>query len=172
WVRKSVAVPGSVAIDHRDIVMVSSPDGVTWSPKVRVNDDTGFTDQAFPEVVVDGDGGVHVSWYDRRFDTHCRALADFMMASTFDGGTTFAPSVRVTSGSSWWEVSADAIPNFGDQFRPEAVGNRLHLAWADGRGGDPDVRFAALGTAFELNVPSQVSAHVGEGLGLTGKIRN
>src|SRR5262249_46287089 len=97
---------------------------------------------------------------------------DFMMASSFDGGATFAPSARVTSGSSWWEVSADAIPNFGDQFRPEANGNRLHLAWADGRNGDPDVRFTALGTGFVLTTPTQASVHIGQGLGLTGTLRN
>ena len=172
YIRRAVGVP-SVAIDHRDIVLVSSPDGVSgWTPKKRVNDDTGFTDQSFPEVVVDGDGGVHVLWYDRRFDAHCRALADMMLSSSFDGGSIFAPALRISTQSSWWEVPADAVPNFGDQFRPEARGERLHLVWADGRSGDPDVDFAPLRTGFTVTAPADLSARAGQPLGLAGTLTN
>jgi len=173
YLRRAATTLPSAAIDHRDVVVVSSADGVSgWSGKVRVHDDTGFTDQAYPEVVVDGDGGVHVAWYDRRWDAHCRALADLALASSFDGGATFTPVERVTSGSSWWEVSADAVPNFGDQFRPVAVGGRLHLAWADGRNGDPDVVYAPLETGFDLALPESVQAVPGEPLGLAGTLHN
>lgn len=171
YVRRAAGVP-SVAIDQRDIVLVSSPDGISWTPKQRVNDDTGFTDQAFPEVVVDGNGGVHFSWYDRRFDPRCRAMADMMLSSSIDGGATFAPAVRISTQSSSWQVAADAIPNFGDQFRPEARGERLNLPWADGRSGDPDVDFAPLRTGFTLTAPADLSARAGQGLGLAGGLVN
>lgn len=172
YIRRAIGVP-SVAIDQRDVVLVSSPDGVSaWTPKKRVNDDTGFTDQVFPEVVVDGDGGVHVMWYDRRFDAHCRALADMMLSTSSDGGNTFAPAVRISTGSSWWQVPADAVPNFGDQFRPEARGERLHIVWADGRSGDPDVDFAPLRTGFAVTAPADLSARAGQPLGLAGTLKN
>jgi hypothetical protein len=173
YLRRAAGTLPSAAIDHRDVVLVSSPDGVSnWSNKVRVNHDTGFTDQAFPEVVVDGDGGVHVSWYDRRWDPHCRALADVALASSFDGGATFTTSERVTTGSSWWQVSADAIPNFGDQFRPTLVGHRLHMVWADGRRGDPDVNFAPLSTGFDVAMPPDARAVPGQGWDVVGTVRN
>jgi hypothetical protein len=173
FLRRAGSTTPSTAIDHRDVVLVSSPDGVAgWSPKVRVHDDTGFTDQVYPEVVVDGAGGVHVAWYDRRWDPHCRALADLALASSFDAGATFSPAARLTTGSSWWEVSADAVPNFGDQFRPAAVGERLHVAWADGRRGDPDVMFAPLRTDFELALPESAHAIPGQVLPVAGTLRN
>lgn len=172
WLRKAGSTTPATATDHRDIVFISSDDGINWSPKTRVNDDTGSTDQAFPAMVVDGDGGVHIMWYDRRFDPRCRALAHLMMASSFDGGATFTPNRRVTTVSSFWQVMADAIPNFGDDFRPLAIGDRLYPAWADGRGGSPDVYVAPLRTSFEVTVPPAVGARVGKALDLAVTVRN
>src|SRR5262249_22999421 len=61
--RHYVAAPGSAALDQRDIVLVSSRDGgQTWSPKVRVNHDPAGSDQAMPNVAVDGLGRVYVAW--------------------------------------------------------------------------------------------------------------
>lgn len=173
YLRRSATVLPSVAIDHRDAVIVSSPDGVSgWTPKLRVNDDSGYTDQAFPEVVVDGCGGVHVSWYDRRFDVRCRARADFMLASSFDGGATFGPNARATSVSSSWQISADAIPNFGDYFLPAADARGLYLAWADGRLGDPDVRMSPLRIDIGVQVPDTLRAIVTQPLGLEVRVDN
>ncbi len=173
YFRRAQATLPSTAIDHRDIVVVSSPDGVSgWTPKVRVNDDTGFTDQAYPEILVDGDGAAHVAWYDRRFDPRSRVLADVMLASSFDGGQSFVAAIRVTDVSSWWQVPADVVPNFGDQFRPAVAGNQLHLVWADGQTGDPDVRYRKLQTGFQFNAPSAISARSGRSLGLTGTLEN
>jgi hypothetical protein len=173
YLRKTTSTDPSTAIDHRDVVLVSSPDGVSgWTPKVRVNDDTGYTDQSFPEVVVDGDGGVHVSWYDRRFDEQARALADVMLATSNDGGLTFAPNLRLTETSSFWQVPADAVPNFGDGFRPLAVGDRLFPVWADGRLGSPDIMVSPLRTGFGTTHPAVLRADVGRPLGLVVTVRN
>jgi len=173
YVRRSSNVVPSAAIDHRDVVMVSSADGVSgWTVKRRVNDDTGSTDQAFPEVVVDGCGAAHVTWYDRRFDPRCRVQADVMMSASFDGGTTFAPNVRLTTESSSWQVPVDAVPNFGDYIRPYALGTRLYVPWADGRLGSPDVFVAPLQTALEVTVPDSIRAVKFQPLGLSIPIGN
>jgi len=173
YVRRSTSVVPSSAIDHRDVAMVSSPDGVnSWSVKRRVNDDTGFTDQAFPEVVVDGCGAVHVAWYDRRFDPRCRAMADVMLTSSFDGGASFMPNVRLTTVSSSWQVPVDVVPNFGDYLRPHAMGTQLFVPWADGRLGSPDVFVAPLRTALEVTVPDTLRAVKFQPLGLSFPIGN
>jgi hypothetical protein len=177
WLARTGTTQPSLAIDHRDIALVSSPDGVSgWSAKTRVNDDTGFTDQAFPEVVVDGAGGAHVTWYDRRFDPRTRVLADLMLASTFDGGATFTPNIRVTTQSSYWQGDAlnpaDAVPNYGDRYLPLADGERLFPLWADGRAQQPDVMIAPLRTGFTVTTPQFVRAINGQGLGLSIDVRN
>jgi hypothetical protein len=173
WLRKSTTTLPCMGIDHRDIAVVSSPDGVTgWTQKVRVNDDTGYTDQAFPEIVVDGDGGAHVVWYDRRYDARTRVLADYVMASSFDGGLTFTPNVRVTEESSWWQVPADAKPNFGDRCLPLAAGEMVYAGWADGRLGQPDVRVAPVRVGFDVACPESLRAVVGQGLGLEIEVSN
>jgi hypothetical protein len=171
--RANGTTPGP-AIDHRDIVVASSPDGVSgWSAvPIRVNDDSGFTDQSMPALAVDGLGGLHVSWYDRRFDPRWRAGADFMLASSFDGGATFTPNARVSSVSSWWQVPADIIPNFGDFNRPCAAGDRLYLVWTDGRGGDPDVMAAPLRTCGTVDLPDSVWAHVSDSLDVEVVVTN
>jgi hypothetical protein len=173
YVRRSTSVVPSTAIDHRDVAMVSSPDGVnSWSVKRRVNDDIGFTDQAFPEVVVDGCGAVHLAWYDRRFDPRCRAMADVMLTSSFDGGASFMPNVRLTTESSSWQVPVDVVPNFGDYLRPHAMGTQLFVPWADGRLGSPDVFMTALRTTLEVTVPDTIRAVKFQPLGLSFPIGN
>lgn len=173
YVRRSTSIAPSSAIDHRDVVVVSSPDGINgWTAKLRVNDDTGFTDQAFPELAVDGCGAVHMAWYDRRFDPRCRAQADLMLSSSFDGGASFVPNVRLSTVSSSWQVPADAVPNFGDYFRLHATGSRLFVPWADGRLGSPDVFVAPLQTSLEVTMPDTLRAIDSQSLDLAIAVGN
>jgi hypothetical protein len=161
----------SVAIDHRDIVMVSSPDGIAgWSNKVRVNDDTEPADQAWPNIAVDA-AGVHVSWYDRRFDTRCRVLADLVMASSLDGGAQWTTNVRMSSVSSWWQAATETAPSYGDHARMAANGGRLYVPWTDGGLGTPDVRNSVLTTGVGLDLPDSIVAFEGQGLALSIGVR-
>jgi hypothetical protein len=137
-----------------------------------VNDDTGFTDQAMPALAVDACGGVHVAWYDRRFDDRCRARADFVLGSSFDGGATFWPNLRLSTVSSSWQVPGDVAPSFGDYVTMAARGSRLVVPWTDGRSGDADVRVAPLGVAFEMSMPETLRAIPGRGLGLHVELTN
>ncbi|MFQ5599656.1 MAG: FlgD immunoglobulin-like domain containing protein [Candidatus Krumholzibacteriia bacterium] len=172
WVRRTTTTLPSVATDHRDIVLVSSPDGVgNWSSKVRVNDDSTPSDQAFPAIAADH-CGVHVLWYDRRFGAPCHALADVVMASSYDGGASFLPNVRVTTQSSWWQVPAEAIPNFGDFMRPANDDHVLYAPWTDGRFGDPDVMMSPIDLGFSLSAPDSITAIEEDTLQLQLRVEN
>jgi hypothetical protein len=173
YLRKTTVTSPSVAIDHRDIVAVSSPDGVNgWSPKVRVNDDGGFTDQSMPALVVDDSGGLHVSWYDRRFDARCRARADVVLASSWDGGASFSSNLRLTTASSSWQLLADAVPNFGNGMFMAAEGGRVYAPWSDGRLGSPDVMVTALCLGFDVETPDSVWARRNETLQVPIQVHN
>ncbi len=116
--------PGPGAQDHRDVILTSSADGgATWSPKVRVNDDPPRFDNAFPAVAVDGNGKVHVTWYDRRHTTDCGSTSVHTYWTwSADGGQTFAASARLSDqpsdygsyGETWRVGSNQTLARIGD----------------------------------------------------------
>lgn len=124
------------ALDHRDIVLVSSRDGgQTWSPKIRVNDDPALYDNAFSRVAVDGLGQVHVAWYDRRDDPACGNVAQTYWAMSDNGATTFLPSRSLSRLPSAWRGNA-----LGDYLALESEGNRTYALWTQiGQPGEVDV---------------------------------
>ncbi len=95
-----------------DIQMRYSDDnGTTWSPSVRVNDDTGTTSQFNPKVALDATTGkVAVAWYDcrndkgdhGRGDTNGIPNDDVMIYSAVskNGGDSFQPNRRLSVGTS------------------------------------------------------------------------
>ncbi|MBI1973042.1 hypothetical protein HYS50_03485 [Candidatus Woesearchaeota archaeon] len=44
----------------------SDDDGITWSQRQKVNDDTGQADQVFPSIDADSSGAVHITFLDKR----------------------------------------------------------------------------------------------------------
>jgi hypothetical protein len=112
--------PGSVARDHRDIVMAVSRDGGrTWGPKRLVNDDPPWFDNYMPEVAVDGLGRAYVTWYDRRDDVVAGMNYHVYWTTTTDGGETFAPSEKLS-------VTQSVIhPIYYSEF---SLGDRMGLA--------------------------------------------
>lgn len=135
--REYVVGAGEAARDHRDIVMVRSTDGgLTWSDKVRVNDDPPLHDESFPAVEVDQAGSVHVAWYGRRDEPECGARVNTYWTWSEDGGQTFAPSRRISDRASdagteikRWQV--------GDHLELHAQGDKMHLLWTYIPEGDP-----------------------------------
>lgn len=154
---------------HSQILFAFSEDkGRSWSPARRINDNpaTDTTDQFMPEIAVNRDGVVGVMWYDRR--AHPDNLGwDARFAASFDGGTSFTPSVRVSErgatfppGTSREKRAALTVPA-DDQERLKAqidagrdsfmfmggdtaglVADALgifHAAWVDNRNGVPQL---------------------------------
>ena len=172
WFRRTTSTEPSTATDFRDVVMVSSPDGIgSWSAKVRVNDDATHGGQAWPEVAVDGNG-VHVAWYDWRHETRYHVLSDVYAASSLDAGATLQPNARLSGVSSYWQVPAEGFPNFGDAIQPAAADGRFCVPWTDGRSGDPDVRMSVLATEFRFDAPDTVRVNAGSVLNLELDVEN
>src|SRR5262245_54462681 len=60
---------GPDGADQADIFFTRSTDsGVTWKPRVRLNDDRVGNSQCFPALAVNGSGDLFVAWYDTRDD--------------------------------------------------------------------------------------------------------
>jgi hypothetical protein len=80
----------------------SADQGRTWSPRVRVNDNTraragGPVDfRMTPVVSVNKNGVVGIAWYDRRDDPARRCWKKYFAAS-LDGGLTFSRNAPVSS---------------------------------------------------------------------------
>lgn len=123
----------AVWIDERngrkDVYFAMRPSGGSWSTNERVNDDT-YREIACerPDVVVTGDGTVHVVWTDmRRGDRnvyHASRSPDFMWST----------NVRINDDAGrarqyWARVDIDA-------------NGILYAVWGDYRNGDSDIYFA------------------------------
>ena len=97
----------------------SSDKGKTWSNPVVINDDrpwpdpTKGPDNITPNVVVNKDGVVGVSWYDRRDASDDLGWTIRFRASA-DGGETWGPSVKVSDAPTafgrdeMWKASGSA----------------------------------------------------------------
>jgi len=85
------------------LLSYSTDQGKTWSRPVVVNDDhpkgTVRPDHLMPTIAVNREGVVGVAWYDRR-DNPDNLGYWVRFAASFDGGETFAPSVRVSESPS------------------------------------------------------------------------
>ncbi len=121
-----------------DVVISYSDDlGDTWSAPRRVNDDIlgNNADQFFPWVTVDDNGGVHVTFLDRREDPDGMLFAMYLATST-DGAVTFGPNIRVSDGN----YGPSNFGFLGDYTGASAGSDlRIHPLWPDGRNGDEDV---------------------------------
>jgi hypothetical protein len=86
------------------LIASSSDGGKTWSKPVFVNDDRTRPDpddgpnDFMGAVAVSNRGVVGVSWYDRREFSNDADYA-LRFAASYDGGMSFTPSVRVSTGS-------------------------------------------------------------------------
>jgi len=139
-----VVVWNDQALGDPDILAVRSIDGgQNWSAPVRVNDDAGTEAQFLPWIVADEQGGLHVTWYDRRGNG---ADIDVYTAFSDDGGATFGQNTRVTGAAftpvlPWEGHAADFI---GDYNGIAVDGATLYPFYQDSREGNQDVYVARL----------------------------
>jgi hypothetical protein len=80
-----------------DIYCAASSDkGASWSPSVRVNDDTTRTFQIDPMPAISADGTVHISWVDYRdkslIGDHTSGI---YFSSSSDGGLTWSKNIPI-----------------------------------------------------------------------------
>jgi BNR/Asp-box repeat len=119
--------------DSNIYVARSDDYGKTWSQPVQVNQPGEPRRKRYkPVMAVDPRGVVGVAWRDSRVDSKDRCTHVYFSAST-DGGETFVPDVRVSSGQTcsddWWGGD-------GEYFGLAARGQgQFHLVWPDNRSG-------------------------------------
>jgi hypothetical protein len=128
-----------------DILQALSDDqGATWSSPAPVTDPLSIDVDRFNQwLSVDAmTGGVNVSFYDTRNDTTGeRFETDEYLASSSDGGVTFAPNVRVSTVSSNEHDCNGTFPcpgiNYGNQQGDYeglvSFGGVSHPIWTDSR---------------------------------------
>jgi hypothetical protein len=125
-----------------DIYTSRSTDaGVSWSDRVRLNDDPPgiVRDQWFPTVAAAPDGRLTAMWLDRRDDPANRLYYDYARTST-DGGLSWAPSVRVSSAPSDPGVNIPpGSDGIGDYIGLSAGPDVVWGSWVDVRNGDQDI---------------------------------
>jgi hypothetical protein len=138
------------ARDHRDIMVVTGMNGTGWSSPVRVNQDPPLYDGWLPEVSVGQDGRVFVAWYGwhESFAGSCGGESHIYLASSSNAGATWNDVGRVTDTITPWTFTNSNIqPNQGDYMGLYANDLGVHVAWSDGRFGNPDVYALAVPTA-------------------------
>jgi hypothetical protein len=146
--------------DNMDIMFqYSDDDGATWTPAIRLNDDSGTNSQVNPAIAVDqATGFIGVSWYDARNDlgtggagdTNGIPNDDVQIWATYstDGGATFVPNLQVSAGTSN-STAAESFFDFGDYTHAAFQSGSFYPAWSDNSnstGDNPD------GTLHQLDL--------------------
>jgi hypothetical protein len=116
----------------------STHHGASWSTPTRVNDDpTGVRKDQFNQwLSVDPtSGSINLSWNDARNDP-ADTKTDIYFAQSTNGGTSFAPNVKVTTvmtDESAANPDANASDQYGDYEGIVALSGITHPIWTDGR---------------------------------------
>ena len=147
-------VPASSTYNFGDAVVSRSDNGgLSWSAKVRVNDDSSNSatgpgaDHYLPGIAVDRNGDLGVCYYDRRRDPN-NFLIDRECAASRDGGQSWK-NHRVTRASFAASISADLLVNpvyMGDYdgVAADSLGQTDGFlgAFGDNTRGNPEVRIS------------------------------
>lgn len=157
-----------------DIFLQSSTDqGLTWSTRVRVNDNANptATNEWFPAIWCDKETGrLYIKWYDMRNDaTNQRAWV--YGSYTDDGGATFAPNQKISNADMQYPNPA-CSPNTncyrGDYDAVTSNALTSMSVWTDFRAGSygsyagyfPDFAMLASPAADTLLVPDSTEVVV------------
>jgi parallel beta-helix repeat protein len=110
------------------------PDGSVDKLPRKVNDDVTITDQWFPWVTVDPNGVVHVVFYDSRVDPDSNLQTAVYMASSYDGGQSFAENVLISDVA----FTPSAIDGANDGYMGDYIGvtsddGFVYPCWNDNR---------------------------------------
>jgi hypothetical protein len=129
----STDAEGPDGADQADIFIARSTDsGVTWKPRIRLNDDRAGNNQCFPAIAVNGSGDLVVAWYDSRDDAAGHRLGIYFTTSR-DGGATWTPNRPLSTS---FEPNTNQFPDnhfFCDYLGVVGVGDQFHALWTDTR---------------------------------------
>ena len=126
----------------RSLFVSHTDDNQSWSPPTRVNDDRARFDDWLPEIVVGEFGHPYVMWYDWRDapPASCGGVSTVYLARSENGGGTWSPLGPISDApTAWTSVASPYLPNQGYYAGAYGDSRGIHLAWTDGRLGDPDI---------------------------------
>lgn len=134
----------------------STDNGATWGTEIQINDDGGTTDQWQPSLSIGTGNVVTVGYYSRQNDAGGNLMFDYYSRTSFDGGATFQPSVRMTDASSSVVLDPNLATCYhGDYDTQSHSVGFAHYLWSDDRGGTPDVKTEATPAGTDFLVVSQ-----------------
>jgi hypothetical protein len=126
-----------------DIYFSNSTDGGnTFSPSMKINDDSDGVYQYYPSVAGGGPGNVYITWMDPR-----EGSFDIYFTRSVDGGDTFSTNKKINDdvGSASQSSPSIAVDEAG----------KICSAWRDERNGNWDIYFSSSvtgGTTFSTNI--------------------
>ena len=113
------------------ILHYSSNGGSSWSPGIRVNQDSMNNGkiQYFPALDVDSTGGINILFYDDRNTTS--DSAEVWLAQSSDGGNTWKERVVSDHRFKPKPIAGGASNYQGDHIALTSSGNKLYALWMD-----------------------------------------
>lgn len=131
-------------LNGKDIYFArSTNNGLSWETPIRVNDDekSKLISNFYPNINVNPDGKVIVTWYDRRADQSDIETHHFMAVSN-DYGETFSFNKQLTSQASDFRFIGKRNSEFGIGEYNAVVSTSGYAfpVWAEDRSGNGDVR--------------------------------
>ncbi len=129
----------------------SDTGGSTWTPPVKLNDDSGTNSQFNPKLAIDQKTGkLAACWYDARNDLGTGGSGDtngipnddaqHWCTYSTDGGATFVPNFQVSKGTSNAKDANNGI-DYGDYGALDFSASRFSPVWSDNSnstGDNPD----------------------------------
>lgn len=117
----------------------SDDQAASFSPPVRVNDTTrrDGTSQYLPKLTASPNGRLDVLYYDRRGDEK-NVMNESSLQSSFDGGRTFTPRLRLSSRAFSSRIgfgNERGMPDLGGRLGLVSTEKRAMAVWTDTRAG-------------------------------------
>ncbi len=111
-----------------------------WEGPTRVNDNEEHdgTSQYMPKLSVAPDGRLDVLYYDRRADRGRNIMNEVSLQSSFDGGNSFGPSLRLSSRAFDSRIgfgAKEGLPDLGSRLGLLSDDRRALGVWTDTRAG-------------------------------------
>ncbi len=110
---------------------VSTDDGVTWQPMVRVDqgDAPNTSDSQFPKVGLLADGTIVCAWEERRAAAALGSSnQDVFFNRSTDGGLTWGPAAFALNSDTVATATSDI-----DRISLATSGNTIHVVWEEDR---------------------------------------
>ena len=129
WNDLTAPESGTPSNNHSRITLAYSRDaGANWTTVMPHPNDVTTVDRFHPWMVVDGNGHVHIMFYDTQRDP-TRVKTDVFYTKSIDGGQTFSTPERITS------VQSEHTNGFqyGDYNGMSLTVNHVMPIWADTR---------------------------------------